>query len=199
MRPDARWVAALLAVSLVPMPASAGKPCGSKGGGSTASCPTTPAPYLVAFDDFENGLNGWPAPATQSMCGGSDHQLGAVGAYASWSLEPVQKTYAITGKHTQLRVQATVYFLDKWQGETATLAADGATVWVDSWHHCPSVFATQCAGINVCGDADVADRIGRTVDIIVPHTANLLTLSFKTGLVSLDAGLAVDDIRIWAQ
>lgn len=178
--------------------AFAAPPSGGKGKGPPNGKPDE---RLIAFDQFTTGTDGWSAPARQALCSANDAQLGVFGVYGSGAVSPVSRTYAIAGEHSYLRIQATVSFLDNWQGETVTLSADGTQVWVDSWHHCPKVFSDLCAGISVCGDETLADRLGQTIDVLIPHTGDTLTLTFETGLGSAsgNASLLVDDVRISAR
>lgn len=169
-----------------------GKPS-KKGGGKGNSSPF----QLVAFDNFENGADTWPTPGVQRSCSAGDTQLGVFGIYGSGSVLPLSKTYTIETVHTHVRIQATVAFLDEWQGEAASLKVEDEVVWSDSWHHCPKIFSGLCMGVSVCGDSLLADRLGRRIDVIVPHSGSLLTLTFETALnKGSNASFLVDDIRI---
>lgn len=62
---------------------------------------------------------------------------------------------------------------------------------------CISVFFVLCRGVSVCADENIADRLGRSIDVIVSLSGDLLTLIFETGLIKgAAASLLVDDIRI---
>lgn len=153
---------------------------------------------LVARDNFDQNSDGWLPESNRATCATNDYQLGVAGIYGNNKIDPISKSFSIEQKHTHVRVQASISFLDNWMGQSATLKVDGNVAWTQDWHHCSKVFGELCSGVTVCGDGFIADKVGQKIDVILPHTDNTVTLELSTDIQSLDVGasLLIDDIQI---
>jgi len=95
---------------------------------------------------------------------------------------PITYTYLNLPAHTQVQLQATVHFIDDWQGETAYLKVDDEYVWTKS--HGQEVIGHT---VNVCG----SPLFGETsftipIDIAVWNPNKQLKVEFGT---TLDPGV----------
>jgi len=91
---------------------------------------------------------------------------------------PITYTYLNLPSHTQVQLQATVHFVDDWQGETAYLKIDDEYVWTKS--HGQEVIGHT---VNVCG----SPLFGETsftvpIDVAVWNKNKQLKLEFGTTL-----------------
>jgi len=93
------------------------------------------------------------------------------------SLDPKNHTLAKIfklGHHDQLRITATVHFIDDWQGETAYLKVDNEYLWTET------VDQENGAGkLNVCGSSNYPEtRFSVPIDITIPHHQSQVSLLF---------------------
>ncbi|CAD8118939.1 unnamed protein product [Paramecium sonneborni] len=132
-------------------------------------------------DDEFKKLDGWtfqdidpagPNPPV-TKCG----DLGLVGGYQSFGKKAtVQKVFKIP-KHDFIRIKATVYKIDEWDGEELTMFVDNNEFWTQflGWN--------DPGQSNVCGrtDGNWKERI-ISIDKIISHTQSELTVDFKSTL-----------------
>jgi len=93
------------------------------------------------------------------------------------SLDPQNHTLAKIfklGHHDQLRITATVHFIDDWQGETAYLKVDNEYLWTET------VDQENGAGkLDVCGSSNYPEtRFSVPIDITIPHHQSQVSLLF---------------------
>eukprot|EP00753_Platysulcus_tardus_P008954 PLAT1722.1.p1 GENE.PLAT1722.1~~PLAT1722.1.p1 ORF type:complete len:315 (-),score=147.16 PLAT1722.1:67-975(-) len=162
---------------------------------------------LVSSDAFgEGSASGWTVhdgdvgadsdaagrPAVTTHCGDGNWFLGG---HCQTSAHSLRKTFTNLRTHTQLRLRARMHFLDSWDGETAFAKMDGSVVWLDSHAASP---AAAAAGLNLCG-GDAADlRMGAPMDVIIPHSADSVTVVFASLLehAACDRSFGVDDVEL---
>ncbi len=178
-----------MALAALALPAHAGRTCLDGVTDKSSGCPLDFTERLIAFDDFDDGVDGWSSSTLSEPICGSDPMLVLVaneGAIAS-------KTYSALPAHTHVRVQATAYFVDDWQGESAAIKLDGQFAWTQSHDQRSSAGAR-----NVCGNPRIPEsNIGVPIDITVAHTASTLTLAALTTIPGAsNAHLALDDVRV---
>lgn len=170
-------------------PAFAGKTCKDGITPKSTGCPLDFSEQLVAFDNFDNGLDGWSGMvASEPVCGGDPMLVFAPNPGGSSSRE-----YVTLPEHNFVRIQATAYFTDDWQGEAATLALDAGIVWVEQHDQRSLPNATSVCGNSVYPES----KLGVPIDITVPHSAATLDVSVSTTLPGFaTAALALDDVRV---
>lgn len=144
---------------------------------------------LVARDDFSeppapmtDGA-GWSETAT-SQCGG----VAMLGGYCHFGKQEVTRTLAGLPPHTQIRIQATYHFIDRWVGETGYMKMDIGTdggqvpVWTESHSQDHEVH-----GMNVCGQEKVHEgKFAQRIDVSVPHNKPSVTLAFGATMSTED-------------
>jgi len=119
---------------------------------------TKPAPAQWSFDEI-------------MQCSGISMMIGRTDG-------AISITYSHLPKHTQIRVQASVHFIDDWQGETAYLKAQDAYLWTES--HDQRNSATK---FSVCGsDLYPESRFLVPVDVTQTHGSDSFSLSFGTNV-----------------
>lgn len=180
---------AFMALAALAVPAHAGRTCLDGVTDKSSGCPLDFTEKLIAFDDFDDGIDGWSSSTLSEPICGSDPILVLAdngGAIAS-------KTYGTLPAHTHVRVQATAYFIDDWQGESAAIKLDGQFAWTQDHDQRSSARA-----LNVCGNPGIAESsIGVPIDITVAHTASTLTVAALTTIpAESEAHLALDDVRV---
>ena len=106
--------------------------------------------------------------------------LGGFGKFAGGE---VVKTYSDIPVHTKLRIVASYHFIDAWSGESGFLRAnigrDGMMeyLWTEKYD-----YAKAKNGISVCGAVYPEGRLTSSIDIVIPHVSDTLTLGFGSTL-----------------
>jgi len=97
-------------------------------------------------------------------------------------------------KHTQVRVTATVHFIDDWQGETAWLKLNDNILFTES-HDQKNV----AAKFSVCGsDLYPESRFAVPVDVTIKHKDRALTVAFGSNLdEGSDARFAISNVNVY--
>lgn len=137
----------------------------------------------VLADDFATGAQGW-SHTSVSSCGG----VTMLGGYCNFAQGDVTRTISGLPPHSQLRIQATYHFIDRWVGETAFLKLDVGTngemvpVWTES--HAQD---HEKHGLNVCGSQTVHEgKFAVHVDVVVPHKSPELRVAFGSTMDAQD-------------
>jgi len=108
----------------------------------------------------------------------------------------ISTTYMGLPKHTQVRLTATVHFIDDWQGETAFMKLNDKFVWTES-HDQKNV----AGKFSMCGsDLYPESRFAAPIDIIWTHKGKKLSLVLGSNLEEgSDARFAVSNVAIWTR
>jgi hypothetical protein len=117
---------------------------------------------------------------------GGDHEL-----FKQWEALP---------PHTELRLSASVHFIDSWDGEAAFMSVDGHTVWTSAKAARQRPAGDASPHLSVCGDNRFADAvIGKKIDIVVPHREALASIRFGTFLDehACDESFGIDDVALY--
>ena len=177
------------ALLLFASPAIAGKFCKDGVTPKTSGCPLDFSEQRVAFDNFDEGVDGWSQPSISDVICGSDPML----VLAANGGTPSSKVYDALPEHNHVRVQASVNFFDDWQLESAAIALDGQVIWTEQ--HDQQAIA---GAVDLCGSAIYPEsKLGVPIDITVPHTASSVELEIFTTLPGgAEAGIALDDVRV---
>merc|ERR1711964_311060 len=102
-----------------------------------------------------------------------------LGGHCSASRGGLQKDFRVERPHTQVRVQARFHFIDNWEGESAFFKVDGEYVWLDSHSNSDGKQV-----LSLCGNPNFSDsRLGALIDVVVPHTGDVLNLAFGSTLL----------------
>jgi len=138
---------------------------------------------VAEADDFSKPVVGWSHTSTSS-CGG----VTMLGGYCKFAAGDVTKTVSNLPAHSQLRVQATFHFIDRWVGETAFLkmntGVDGSMVPVWTESHAQD---HEVHGMNVCGSDSVHEgKFAVRVDVTVPHSGSDINFAFGTTMNAED-------------
>jgi len=146
--------------------------------------------FLAAAEDFNKGATGW-TNGTTSVCGSSKAMLGGYGKFSGGE---VSKTFRKLAAHKELRLKCNYHFIDAWEGETAYAKVDHMYVWTDSYDH-----NTAKAGINVCGAPAAEAKFAVPIDVVIPHNATSVTVTFGATLDQspFEQSWGVDDIMIF--
>lgn len=175
---------------------------------------------LVSSENFDTKVvSGWDAivggatamPKT-SACGQADDIF--VGGHCNLAAGSLTKTFKQLPPHTEVRIKATVNFLDHWRGEQAFAKMDQNYVWLDSVGQPGGELRMAAAvareletsrdmNLNVCG-GDAADlALGQMIDVSKQHSADTLTLEFGTTLGdhvdACDQSWGIDDVQVFVR
>lgn len=138
---------------------------------------------LIYHDMFHENNCGWDTNFT-STCG-STHKI--LGGHCKMANNEVQKNYAKLPSHKQVRVVARYYFIDDWDDYTGYAKIDGKTIWTEEYTWCRQMFTFLCVkGKSVCGKEDYPDKIGRLIDVAMPHDSDDVTVTFGSTMSSVD-------------
>jgi len=146
---------------------------------------------LLHHDNFEDADHGYESA-------GSFVELSSVegnsflGGHCKMSGGKMTKKYDLPA-HSHLRVQARYHFIDSWEGESAFLQVDDKYVWMDT-----ADARDNENGINIAGNAHPERKFGHPIDVVVPHTAPSVMLSFGSTLDehACDESFGVDDVML---
>jgi len=148
---------------------------------SLAGVPQWTMASLDEFSATKPDKAGWFAGDTANptvKCGGLEILTGPSGSAKVPNLDSFSKHFENLPKHSQVRIQATVHFIDDWQGETAYMKVNNHVVWTDS--HDQRASRGQ---FNVCGNKHYPEsRFSVPLDITLPHTGSKLKISFGSTL-----------------
>jgi len=109
---------------------------------------------------------------------------------------PVHTTFRNLPPHSQVRVTATVHFIDDWQGETAYLKLADGYVWTESHDQ------RNAAGkYSVCGNAAYPEsRFTVPIDVVLPHHSNSLKLYFGNNVEDgSEARLGISSVSVYVR
>lgn len=174
---------------------------------------------LVSSENFDTKVvAGWgvrvgdaSTPPKTSVCGLADDAF--VGGHCNLAAGSLAKTFAQLPPHTEVRIKATVNFLDEWHGEQAFAKMDQSYVWLDTVGQAGGGVAAAAAArkldasrnskLNICG-GDAADlALGQMVDISKQHSADTLTLEFGTTLGehvdACEQSWGIDDVQVFVR
>jgi len=110
-----------------------------------------------------------------SVCGG----VYLLGGYKILSRGQLQKEFSALPAHTTIRITATFFYIDAWNGETAYLQLNvgpnnaNEYVWIDRYDSTMAVNS-----INICGATYGEGRFGVPIDYYLPHTSDSITVTF---------------------
>jgi len=136
---------------------------------------------MEMFDHIDPAKAGWFAGDSSSptmACAGLVILTGPRGDLKVPNLDSFSKQYVKFPRHTQARIQATVHFIDDWQGETAYMKIDDQVVWTDS--HDQRASRGQ---FHVCGSPSYPEsKFSVPIDVTFPHIGDKLKISFGSTL-----------------
>jgi hypothetical protein len=90
----------------------------------------------------------------------------------------ISKTYYLP-KHSEVKVTARYSFVDNWDDDTGYMKIDNQVVWTEEYTWCPQFFTFVCPkGHNACGSEFYPDKLSRLISVVVPHSADTITLAF---------------------
>ena len=142
-----------------------------------------------------------------------DYFLGGACTLASGA---VVKTFHGLPPHKQIRIKATMHFIDQWEGEQAWCKLNGNYVWLNTIGH-PSAPLSSSSSVaasrdtkaspvmSVCGSSDHADlALGTLVDVTKRHDGDSLSIEVGTSLGETDTNSCtqswgIDDIQIYVR
>ena len=125
----------------------------------------------------------------------------------------VVKTFRGLPAHKQIRIKATLNFIDQWQGEQVWCKLNGNYVWLDTIGH-PALEkpasltaavarnTKETSAMSVCGNSDHADiALGTLVDVTKRDDKDSVTIEFGTtvgkGIDACSQSWGVDDVQIY--
>merc|ERR1711871_530660 len=100
--------------------------------------------------------------------------------------------------HKEVRVRATIHFIDSWHGSVAMLRSGSELLWTES----PPAAPSGTLAVDMCGTSTEGDSgINKVVDVVFPHAGDALTLEFGVayGGASCTASLGIDDLEVWVR
>lgn len=129
---------------------------------------------LDVFGPVTPDQAGWSNGKSTLECGGLMVLVGEKRPLeASFS-----KTFSGLPKHNQVRIQATVHFVDDWQSEVAYLKVGEHVVWTAGHDQ-----RNGRGAINVCGSTTYPEsRFSDTLDVSLPTSDGTLTVEFGSTL-----------------
>jgi len=110
-------------------------------------------------------------------CSGLVLVTGATGPQKVAGMDSYVKHYEALPPHDQIRIQATVHFIDDWQGETAYMKLGEAYVWTDSHDQ-----RSSRGNFNVCGGKYPDSKFSVPIDVTISHNSDDLRLAFGSTL-----------------
>jgi hypothetical protein len=146
---------------------------------------------LVQEDDF----TGW-SNSTTTECAG----VKMLGGYCQFGGGEVTKTFLDLPTHTMIRIQATYYFIDAWDTETAFMrinnGKDGQMQYI--WTERYSAFSGN-NGIDVCGGRWPEGKFSVPIDVSIPHVDSSIKLGFGSTIEQdpCDESFGVSGVRIF--
>jgi hypothetical protein len=150
---------------------------------------------LLHHDNFEGEEHGWKSGESFMELSSVEGNSFLGGHCKSMANGQVTKKFDLP-EHSNIRVQARYHFLDSWEGESAFLKVDDKYAWMDSVDSSNSQH-----GINIAGGAHPEHKFGHPVDVVIPHSAPSVFLTFGSNLDehACDESFGVDDVMISIQ
>jgi len=151
---------------------------------------------LFSLEDFEEtDIVGW-SQSGFSECAGRKILGGHCVGDAAGNL--LTKTYTSLPPHTQVRINAQYLFIDSWDGESGYLKVGDNIVWSEAYNH---AHGEKGHGLNVCGNETPERRFNRPVDVVIPHTADSLTITFgaTTDEHPCDESYGIDSVMVFTR
>ena len=127
--------------------------------------------------------SGWNSESV-TKCGG----IVMLGGFGKQGGGELNKTYSGFPEHKYVRIKGNFHFIDAWQGETAYLKVNIGTnrkmeyVWTDKYDYT----ASNLGGTNICGADYPENKFTTSIDVILPHTEEDITIGFG-GTIDTDA------------
>lgn len=163
------------------------------------------------FDDQNKGKwsmrNNQKKSLTTTTCGyPKDFFLGGA---CSLSSGIVTKAFTDLPMHKEIRMKATMNFIDQWRGEQVWIKLDGSYVWLDTIGQASDgtsvVAARQLSDSgmkSVCGNEQYMEiALGKLVDVTKSHNNDELIIEFGTSLKenvdSCKQSWGVDDVQLY--
>ena len=149
------------------------------------------------------GAQGEPGPQGAVGADGPGRLPGEVllDLAAGWPAQPlacgtVTKTFESMPAHGKVRIQATVGFVDDWQGETGYVSVGTPdhqdVVWTQSLDQTAAV-----GQFSVAGSPNFPDVVGQPLDVVASHAADDLTITIGTTLdCEATAALSVESLSL---
>lgn len=152
---------------------------------------------LVSQEGFWTAPVGWSFTET-STCGG----VYLLGGYELTSTIPLSKTFSNLVDHTEIRIVATIHYIDAWSGETAYLKANvgnaGAFeyLWTDSYDS-----SSGRDNINICGAYYGEGQFSNKIDVSIPHSSSEIQITIGTTLNQdpSDESYGISDFQIYVR
>jgi hypothetical protein len=171
------------------LPGEPGSP-GQPGADGTDGPGRVPGEQLLNLADWGPD-SGWSCSSDPCEVFGPGPIEGAL----SLGCETVSMTLDPLPAHTKVRIQATVGFVDDWQGETVYLSVGTSDEQDIVWTQYRDARLDR-TGINLV-NGPIPDLPGQPVDVIVDHSAEPLTITFGTTLpCGAAASAAVDALSV---
>ena len=176
---------------------------------------------LVSSENFDDqNIGAWSrtsrtsnTPVTTTTCGHpQDFFLGGACALGSGI---VTKTFTRLPAHKEVRIKATMNFIDRWRGEQAWMKLGGSYVWLDTVGQADAATDTASAVVarplhgatgmkSVCGnDKYMEIALGKLVDVTKRHDQDELTIEFGTSLDdqvdACEQSWGIDDVQVYVR
>ena len=176
---------------------------------------------LVSSENFDDqNIGAWSRtsstnnnPITTTTCGHpKDFFLGGACTLGSGI---VTKTFTRLPAHKEVRIKATMNFIDRWRGEQAWIKLGGSYVWLDTVGQADpatdaasAVVARQLNGAtgmkSVCGNEKYMElALGKLVDVAKRHDNDELTIEFGTSLGdqvdACEQSWGIDDVQVYVR
>lgn len=136
---------------------------------------------LESFDSmspFEAGWFGGERNTPTMNCSVFTILTGALYSKKLPDMDSFSKHYEDLPDHDQIRLQATVHFVDDWQGESAYMKIDDHYVWTTSHDQ-----RSARGSINVCGNGKFSEsKFTVPIDVTLKHSGKKLKVSFGSTL-----------------
>jgi len=131
--------------------------------------------WLLHIDDSQFNSGGWTNQTT-SQCGGSAVPI--LGGYGKFAGGSATRNYRQLPDHSEIRIKANWHFIDNWAGEMGFLKLDHQLVWTDS--HDSQIANTNA--INLCGAPTHEGKFAVPIDVVIPHTATSIAVTFGSNM-----------------
>lgn len=148
---------------------------------------------LLHHDDFDDDVvEGW-SDKRRSSC--TDNGNAFLGGHCKFSYNEVSKTFRINASHTQIRITAGFHMFDNWNGEYGYMKVNGDIMWMREGK------VDNENGMNICGGNHNDPAFNLEIDVIIPHTSNIVTITFGSTLQKdpCEASFGVDDVMIYTK
>jgi len=152
-----------------------------------------PNAWMVVLKDDFSTASTTLFPGGVTGCGGLGSILGGTPVLGEGAT--IAGTIPIATPHREMRVKFKFVVIDSWDGEEASLQANGQKVWSHSCQGAPSFNCNQ--DYPQCGNAPIRDGVV-PVEVVFPHTASQVDLLWSTALDQppIDESWGLDDLEI---